>query len=98
MQDSRFIKTHSKSQQRDFDSRSLEQGAFVQILTAMFVNKFPIIPDEQEFILNGDDFLFSRLGQLGGYKYFEDISPSVYRNHGGSIWSSLDDRKKEQIV
>lgn len=94
MKDNKFIKAHPKSQRRDFNSRSLEQGAFVQILTAMFVNKFPIAPDEQEFIINGDDFLFSRLGKLGGYKYFEDISPGVYRNHGGGIWSSLDDRKK----
>lgn len=94
IKDNKFIKEHPKSQQRDFDSKILKEGAFIQTLTAMFVNKFSSIPDEDKFIINGDDFLFSRLGQLGSYKYFEDISPGVYRNHGGGIWSSLDDRKK----
>lgn len=94
MKDNRFIKAHPKSQQRDFDSKNLQQGAFIQILTAMFINNFSSLPDEQEFIINGDDFLFSRLGKLGSYKYFKNISPGVYRNHSGGIWSSLDDRKK----
>ncbi len=94
MENNRYIKAHPLSQRRDFNSKELKEGAFIQTLTAMFVNKLPKIPVEQKFILNEDNFIFSQLGKLGAYKYIEEISPGVYRKHDSGIWSSLNETEK----
>lgn len=92
--ENRYISSQPITHQKDFEPKKLKEGIFIQLLTAMFVNKLQTTPDESKFILNGDDFLFSRLGQLGGYKFFDNISPGVYRQHGGGIWSALDKKTK----
>lgn len=82
---------------RDFSSKSLQKGnVFVLTLSAMFVNKLNSIPFEHSRVVNGDTFLFSRLGEFGGAKYLDSICSAVYRRHENSLWSSVE--RREQVA
>lgn len=80
--------------QKSLSAHALQRGSFILTLTVMFVNEIKDQPEERKYFINGDNFLFSRLGRFGGYKYMEDISPGVYRAHEGGIWSSLSHKQK----
>lgn len=79
---------------RDVSADALSKGWFILTLTTMFRSKFDLYPEEQSRTHNGDTFLFSRLGKIGGYKYISSISPGAYRVHAGGIWSMVDERQK----
>jgi len=82
------------SQKRDFDSRDLQKGGYILSATAMFVNKIAEFAPEHSQILNGDNLIFSRLGEFGGAKYLENLGPAAYRVHAGGVWSLLDEQQK----
>jgi glycosyltransferase involved in cell wall biosynthesis len=50
-------------------------------------------------ITNGDSFLFSLLAQFGDAHFHKDIKNSVYRIHGGGIWTkeSLFNKYKQSL-
>lgn len=63
--------------------------------TVMFRNH-PVLrrlPAEISTVLNGDSFLYALLAQYGTAGYVE-FSPSVYRQHAGGIYSSLDTHQR----
>lgn len=78
----------------DASGARLSKGWFILTLTVMFRRDFDIWPEEHSKILNGDTFLFSRLGKIGGYKYMAEILPGAYRSHAGGIWSLVEDQKR----
>lgn len=92
-----LLSAHSKllhEQRRDYDANALQKGGYVLSATAMFANKIAEYAPEQSHILNGDNLMFSRLGEFGGAKYMDDVGPAAYRVHGGGVWSSLGERHK----
>lgn len=64
------------------------QMPFILTLSVCFRNVVKEFPEEFKKVLNADTFLFSILGAYGKGKYMGEILPAVYRQHGGSIWSS----------
>lgn len=83
-----------ESSKTDVSALRLSKGWFILTLTVMFRNKIDLYPKESPNVLNGDTFLFSRLGKIGGYKYMSEIVPGGYRVHSGGIWSLVDQQKK----
>jgi len=79
---------------RDVSSKTLSRGWFILTLSAMYRNNFDLYPDEHSRVLNGDTFLFSRLGKIGGYKYISNLLPGAYRSHPNGIWSQLEEQKR----
>lgn len=72
---------------------------FILVLTMLYRNDptfLTDIPHESAMILNGDNFLTSRLGLSGKGKYMADIAPAVYRQHGGGIWSPLSQAARDK--
>jgi glycosyltransferase involved in cell wall biosynthesis len=88
---------------RDYNEQELLMNeTFILTLTIVYRNDPLVALDnahETEMILNGDNFLTSRLGLTGKGKYMADIGPAVYREHGGGIWSSQNEevRKLTQV-
>jgi glycosyltransferase involved in cell wall biosynthesis len=78
----------------DVGGSKLAKGWFILTLTAMYRSNFDIYPEEHSKILNGDAFLFSRLGKVGGYKYMPELAPGAYRSHSGGIWSLVGQQKR----
>ena len=77
--------------QRDFTSEELQQGAWMLTLSLFYRRvHIPPHPKAHRFV-NGDKYLTSRLGEHGGAAYEEDFLGAVYRRHGSSVWSSLDE-------
>lgn len=79
---------------KDVNGELLAKGWFVLTLTAMFRRDYDIFPEEQRKTLNGDTFMFSRLGKVGKYKFMKELLPGAYRVHSGGIWSLVDRRQK----
>ncbi|OHY79841.1 glycosyltransferase [Marinobacter sp. AC-23] len=79
---------------RDATGAKLSRGWFILTLTAMFRSDFDVFPEEHSKILNGDAFLFSRLGKIGGYKYMPELLPGGYRTHADGIWSLVGEQKR----
>lgn len=70
-------------------------GALTPTATVMFRNH-PILrrlPRDFKKIANGDRALFALLGQHGTAGYL-DFKPSLYRQHGKGVYSSLDEDQK----
>ena len=78
----------------DVSGSKLTKSWFILTLTAMYRSNFDVFPEEHSKILNGDTFLFSRLGKVGGYKYMPELAPGAYRLHPGGIWSLVDQQKR----
>jgi glycosyltransferase involved in cell wall biosynthesis len=77
-------------QQRDVSSDELLRGWGPPVTSTMcFRNVIHQWPIEFFSVMNGDVFLISLLGKFGGGKYLSTISPSIYRLHPGSMFSSL---------
>jgi glycosyltransferase involved in cell wall biosynthesis len=84
-----------KENQRDFSSEELSYNRpFIMPLSVVFRNLSIIWPEETKYVLNGDTFLFSILGQYGNGKYIQDIQPGNYRYHSGGIWSAITNQQK----
>jgi glycosyltransferase involved in cell wall biosynthesis len=84
-----------KENQRDFSSEELSYNRpFIMPLSVVFRNLSIIWPEETKYVLNGDTFLFSILGQYGNGKYIKDIQPGNYRYHSGGIWSAITNQQK----
>lgn len=80
-----------KKMRRDFTAKELERGAWALTMSLFYRNvHIPRHPGEHRFV-NGDNYLLARLGAHGGAAYEEDFVGAVYRRHGSSIWSSLDE-------
>lgn len=74
--------------QKDYSAEDLKKGALMPTASVVFRKVIPRYPDRFLKVGNGDTFLWALLGQHGAAKYLPDIQPSVYRQHGGGIWSS----------
>lgn len=74
---------------RDFSSiEMMKSDCFILTLSCFFRNCITEFPKEICLVKNGDNFLFSLLGQHGGGKFLKQIRPSAYRVHKGGIWST----------
>jgi glycosyltransferase involved in cell wall biosynthesis len=83
---------------RDASKEDLIYGGFwAKTLTLCFRNVYNDMnyPKEMKFVLNGDTFLISLLGNFGKGKWMGDeIKPGVYRIHSGGIWSTKNKIEK----
>jgi glycosyltransferase involved in cell wall biosynthesis len=81
--------------QRDFSGEQMIADPIALMATNSYVYRVPRepYPRESTFVVNGDQFLVSFLGQFGGCKYLDDLEPSVYRIHDGGIWSTIEDER-----
>ena len=73
--------------------------SFILTLTMLYRNDPSFatdIPHESAMLLNGDNFLTSRLGLNGKGKYMADIAPAVYRQHAGGVWSPLSQAARDK--
>jgi len=77
------------TEDRDYTSFELQQGAFLLTMSLLFRNVGVVFPKEFNGVLNGDKVLISLLGNYGKGRYIENIIPAVYRVHSGGVWSSL---------
>jgi glycosyltransferase involved in cell wall biosynthesis len=76
---------------RDFTSQECIEGkTYIQTLTLMARNVIKTLPMEFGRVLNADNFLTSLLGSHGGYKFCGNVQKASYRQHGGGIWTSMD--------
>lgn len=86
---------------RDYAPQDLQQGrAWILTMSWVYRNILPADPiPERKYILNGDNFTTSLLGQFGGSKYHAEISPACYRRHPGGIWSmqASEVKRNDQI-
>jgi glycosyltransferase involved in cell wall biosynthesis len=80
---------------RDYSARELMMGAWAHPATRCFRNVLKEYPPEIDRVLNVDVFLSVLLGEHGKGKYLGEIRPPAYRQHKGSIWSSLDREEKQ---
>lgn len=85
---------------RDHTAEELQRNeTFILMLSIMF-RAVPELVDpihEHRGIPNGDNFITSILGCYGKGKYLADISPAVYRQHSGGVWSSQDQASRERM-
>lgn len=86
-------RTHDKFR-RDYSARELMMGAWAPPATRCFRNVLSELPDEIEKVLNVDIFTTVLLGEHGQGKYLGHLRPAAYRQHPGSIWTSLDAQEK----
>lgn len=85
-----------KSRHRRMRGRELERGKYVPVRCALMRNvRLERVP-EQAKVVNGDDFLLSRLGGYGDALYLPQIAPAFYRLHPGGVWSKIG-REHKQI-
>jgi glycosyltransferase involved in cell wall biosynthesis len=61
---------------------------FPHTLTLVYKNVVKKVPVEYLNISNGDVFLKSELKRHGKFEYLGNVSPAVYRKHGGGMYSS----------
>lgn len=83
----------------DFSSKDLMKcwgGIMVQ--SAVFRNIPLDIPDEFHKCFSGDLFLACLYGAHGKSKFMDDIKPSLYRQHGNGIFTSLDPEQRKDIA
>jgi glycosyltransferase involved in cell wall biosynthesis len=77
--------------QRDtVQKRLAERTNVTATLTTMFRRPVDLYPEEHSKIVQGDNFIFSRLGLIGSYKFMSDISPAARRHHSGGVWSMIN--------
>jgi glycosyltransferase involved in cell wall biosynthesis len=72
---------------------------FILTLTMLYRNNTSLWrdpPHEGAMVLNGDNFLTSRLGLSGKGKFMADIMPAVYRQHTGGVWSPLSQTARDR--
>jgi hypothetical protein len=63
--------------------------------TLCFRNVIKEFPPEKYKVTNGDTFLISMLGHYGKGKWMWDvIKKSMYRSHGGGVWSMVSNEDK----
>ncbi|WP_372997158.1 glycosyltransferase family 2 protein [Marinobacter sp.] len=72
---------------KDYSPKRLQRGPFLLTLTLVFRADYDQIPPEHFKVVNGDKFMVSRLGQIGGYKHLGKIFPAAHRWHEGGVWS-----------
>jgi glycosyltransferase involved in cell wall biosynthesis len=81
---------------QDASAKELKMGFWILNLS-MLMRNVPIFlnyPKEGSKVKNGDTFLISMLGQFGSYHYMPEITPAVYREHEGGVWSMIAPEKK----
>jgi len=79
---------------RDFSKDELLMTVTLPTQTLCFRNKFGILPDESMLVTYLDAFLISMFGEHGKAKYIGEITPALYRQHMGGIWSGSSKEKK----
>jgi len=83
---------------QDYTKDELVYSAIVPTLTRFFRNVIKEFPEEMNKATNGDTFLISLLSEYGGAKYLAEVTPSVYRQHAGGIWSGINEAEKKQML
>lgn len=86
-------RTHDKFR-RDYNARELMMGAWAPPATRCFRNVLAELPAEIERVLSVDIFTTVLLGEHGQGKYLGQLRPAAYRQHPGSIWTSLGEQEK----
>lgn len=77
-------------EERSLTALDLRAVRYVPRTCTRMVRRKPVDdPPEMKQCLTKDAFYQSLLGQSGGYGFLKNISPSVYRVHGGGLWSEL---------
>jgi glycosyltransferase involved in cell wall biosynthesis len=84
-----------EDRKRDFTSDEIMTGVFLLPVTMCFRNVLHDFPPEIGTVANGDTFIISMLGQYGGGKYLNSITPSVYRVHQGGVWGLRDNLRRK---
>jgi len=85
---------------RDHTAEELQRNETFILMLSMMFRAVPELVDpihEHRGIPNGDNFITSILGCYGKGKYLADISPAVYRQHSGGVWSSQDQASRERM-
>ena len=82
----------------DLSSNDIVANAFIPFSTCLFRNVVLELPESFKRVANPDSFLFSLLGQFGKGGYLADINDSLYRQHGGGIWSSRAANEKQRVA
>ena len=83
---------------RDHTSDELQRAQlFALTLSVLYRNVLDPIENAPETlqVMNGDSFLWLRLGAHGGAHYMPEIQPAVYRAHAGGIWSSISPEQQQ---
>ncbi len=78
----------------DYTADELMMHEFMQTCTLVFRKVITQMPDEFNYVKNGDVFLTSLLGNYGHAKFMKSVSPAIYRTHPGGIWSKIKLEKK----
>ncbi|WP_305967481.1 glycosyltransferase [Marinobacter salsuginis] len=92
------IAVNSKKRYRDFSQKDLIDGKFAHLNTILCRNIIGDIRPEAERVIQGDQFILSRLGVEGPGKYISGICPSAYRIHDKGAWSTLAESEKYSRV
>lgn len=80
---------------RDYSERELMMGAWCAAPTRCWRNVLGELPEELARVHNVDLFLTVLLGHHGKGKYLGEIRPAAYRQHAGSIWTSLSQHERD---
>ncbi|MCG7628820.1 glycosyltransferase family 2 protein [Epibacterium sp. MM17-32] len=73
--------------QRDYSPAELKRCACWLLTNTLFFRGGISIPEKIGTVVNEDRVLWSTLGSYGGFKYMQDVEPSIYRVHAGGVWS-----------
>ena len=84
--ENKFLNKDFGGSRIDLTSNELKKAPGIFTLTTCFRNILDN-PIEQNYVVYGDQFIWSRLGKFGSGKYMHDILPSFYRVHPGGIHS-----------
>ena len=80
---------------KDYSSDEIIRGSTnILTLSLLFRNVIKEFPPEMQNVKNGDNFLTSMLGNYGKGKFMPEITPAVYRTHGGGVWSTVDNNNR----
>jgi len=81
---------------RDFSTEDLMLcKARILNLSRVYRNIRKDRPPEEKYVLHGDLFFLTLIGQYGKGKFHHEIKPACYRRHSGGVWSMVN--KGEQV-
>lgn len=83
--------------EKDLSSLELMKSSGINTLTACYRNVLKEFPLEMFNSGIGDLFIWSLLGSYGKGKYIKEITPSIYRVHGGGIFSEQNNKMKLEM-
>lgn len=76
-----------EKEQRDYNAKELQKGAWLLSLTLCFRNVIKSFPPEFMNVPSPDSFFTALLGEHGDCKFQHDVLPACYRVHSGGVFS-----------